>query len=174
MIQYADNLLKGFAGSLAVILSFMAGMFLFNFQATASFVTGALIVVAATVLYSQPDVRSLAYPGSTTPADYSPILKGYSKSPERRPSELPIRRPSEVTPSARDSISGSIPAGIGGGTYHRSPNSGSQTPEMGGIFDRVEEHTVDIPPASETMEQAPSSNGLDSRRTFIQESTPAL
>ncbi|KAM0753551.1 nucleotide-sugar transporter [Meredithblackwellia eburnea MCA 4105] len=54
VIKYADNLLKGFATSLSIVLSFLSGVVLFNFQVTWMFVLGTSFVVYATVLYSQP------------------------------------------------------------------------------------------------------------------------
>lgn len=52
----SDNIMKGFATSLAIVLSFIAGVILFEFQVTASFLLGTCIVVGATYLYNQPDV----------------------------------------------------------------------------------------------------------------------
>lgn len=50
--------MKGFATSLAIVLSFVAGVILFEFQVTTSFVVGTAIVVSATYLYNQPDKAS--------------------------------------------------------------------------------------------------------------------
>lgn len=47
--------MKGFATSLSIVLSFGAGIILFNFQVTHSFLVGTCIVVGATYLYNQPD-----------------------------------------------------------------------------------------------------------------------
>ena len=49
--------MKGFATSLAIVLSFCAGIVLFDFQVTLSFLLGTCIVVGATYLYNQPDQR---------------------------------------------------------------------------------------------------------------------
>ncbi|CAH8858550.1 unnamed protein product [Trichobilharzia szidati] len=58
-IRYADNIRKGFATSLAIVLTFVLSIFWFNFQPTILFFIGAVLVMIATVLYS-------AYPPATT------------------------------------------------------------------------------------------------------------
>lgn len=52
VIKYADNIMKGFATSLAIVISFMAGVAIFHFQVTTSFVVGSSVVVGATYLCS--------------------------------------------------------------------------------------------------------------------------
>ncbi|XP_022069282.1 solute carrier family 35 member A3b isoform X2 [Acanthochromis polyacanthus] len=52
VIKYADNILKGFAASLSIILSTLISYFLLNdFSPTGLFFLGALLVIAATFLY---------------------------------------------------------------------------------------------------------------------------
>lgn len=58
VIKYADNILKGFATSLSIVISFLASVALFHFQITVSFILGALVVLVATWLYNQPDTSS--------------------------------------------------------------------------------------------------------------------
>lgn len=55
VIRYSDNIMKGFATSLAIVLSFCAGIILFDFQVTLSFLVGTAMVVTSTYLYNQPD-----------------------------------------------------------------------------------------------------------------------
>lgn len=55
VIKYADNILKGFATSLSIILSTIASIFLFNFVPTMYFLLGSILVFLATYLYSMPD-----------------------------------------------------------------------------------------------------------------------
>ncbi|KAM8850398.1 solute carrier family 35 member A3b [Spinachia spinachia] len=53
VIKYADNILKGFATSLSIILSTLISYFLLeDFNPTSVFFFGALLVIAATFLYS--------------------------------------------------------------------------------------------------------------------------
>jgi len=54
VIKYSDNILKGFATSLSIVLSFLASVALFNFHITPSFVIGASTVLSATWIYNQP------------------------------------------------------------------------------------------------------------------------
>ena len=54
VIKYSDNILKGFATSLSIILSFLASVILFHFRITPSFVIGSSTVLVATWLYNQP------------------------------------------------------------------------------------------------------------------------
>ncbi|VDP78921.1 unnamed protein product [Echinostoma caproni] len=51
-IRYADNIMKGFAPSVAIVLTFILSIFFFHFSPTWTFVCGGLLVVVATVLYS--------------------------------------------------------------------------------------------------------------------------
>lgn len=55
VIKYADNILKGFATSLSIIISCLASVALFNFPLTITFVLGSGIVLVATWIYNQPD-----------------------------------------------------------------------------------------------------------------------
>jgi len=57
VIKYADNIMKGFATSLSIVISFLASVGLFHFHITASFIVGASVVLTATWLYSQPDSK---------------------------------------------------------------------------------------------------------------------
>lgn len=55
VIKYADNILKGFATSLSIVLSFIASVVLFEFAVTPTFLLGAIVVLLATWLYNRPD-----------------------------------------------------------------------------------------------------------------------
>uniref|UniRef100_A0A8C6WJB4 Solute carrier family 35 member A3b n=1 Tax=Neogobius melanostomus TaxID=47308 RepID=A0A8C6WJB4_9GOBI len=53
VIKYADNILKGFATSLSIILSTLISYFLLvDFNPTSAFFGGAVLVIAATFLYN--------------------------------------------------------------------------------------------------------------------------
>lgn len=58
VIKYSDNILKGFATSLSIVLSFLASVSLFHFKITYTFVLGSGIVLVATWLYNQPVNRA--------------------------------------------------------------------------------------------------------------------
>lgn len=51
VVKYADNILKGFATSLAIIISCIASIYLFNFQLTLQFSFGAALVICSIFLY---------------------------------------------------------------------------------------------------------------------------
>jgi len=53
VIKYADNILKGFATSLSIVISCLASVALFNFPLTFTFAVGASVVLVATWMYSQ-------------------------------------------------------------------------------------------------------------------------
>ncbi|PPQ93256.1 hypothetical protein CVT25_015254 [Psilocybe cyanescens] len=57
VIKYSDNILKGFATSLSIVISFLASVALFDFQMTITFVLGSVIVLIATWLYNQHPAR---------------------------------------------------------------------------------------------------------------------
>lgn len=52
VIKYADNILKGFATSIAIIVSCIASVYLFNTEINVLFAFGTLLVVLSTLLYS--------------------------------------------------------------------------------------------------------------------------
>lgn len=51
VVTYADNILKGFATSISIILSSVVSVWLFNFSMSSSFLMGAVLVIYATYLY---------------------------------------------------------------------------------------------------------------------------
>ena len=53
VIKYSDNILKGFATSLSIVISSLASVVLFDFKITITFILGSVIVLIATWLYNQ-------------------------------------------------------------------------------------------------------------------------
>ena len=53
VIKHADNILKGFATSLSIVISCLASVALFNFPFTFTFALGAGVVLVATCMYNQ-------------------------------------------------------------------------------------------------------------------------
>ncbi|KAJ1952234.1 UDP-galactose transporter Gms1, partial [Dipsacomyces acuminosporus] len=51
VVKYADNILKGFATSISIILSCLASVWIFDFHITLSFVAGTALVIYATYMY---------------------------------------------------------------------------------------------------------------------------
>lgn len=69
VIKYADNILKGFATSAAIILSCVASVYLFNTQIDFLFGMGTLLVVVSVFLYSYtPKSAAQLLPITTSPA----------------------------------------------------------------------------------------------------------
>ncbi|KAL8621363.1 hypothetical protein ACOMHN_053384 [Nucella lapillus] len=67
VVKYADNILKGFATSAAIILSCMASMYFFDFHLTLQFSMGASLVMLAVYMYGRfiPAAKPLQKPEST-------------------------------------------------------------------------------------------------------------
>ena len=53
VVKYADNILKGFATSAAIVLSSIASVYFFDFHISVQFVIGASMVMAAVYMYSK-------------------------------------------------------------------------------------------------------------------------
>ncbi|KAB7501128.1 UDP-N-acetylglucosamine transporter [Armadillidium nasatum] len=59
VVKYADNILKGFATSLAIVLSTVFSVFIFDFMISIEFVVGTVFVMASIFLYSyEPPKKS--------------------------------------------------------------------------------------------------------------------
>ena len=78
VVKYADNILKGFATSLSIIISCVASVFLFGFNITFLFTIGAVLVMIAIYLYGKPQ--------SLKPA--GPILPTTAASSDAKPQTL--------------------------------------------------------------------------------------
>ena len=53
VVKYADNILKGFATSLSIVLSCIASVYLFDFEISLQFVVGAGLVIISIFLYGK-------------------------------------------------------------------------------------------------------------------------
>ena len=53
VVKYADNILKGFATSLAIVISCVVSVYFFNFQLSFQFVIGAAFVMMSIYLYGK-------------------------------------------------------------------------------------------------------------------------
>lgn len=51
VVKYADNILKGFATSVAIIISCVASMYIFDFHLTVQFALGTILVIGSIFLY---------------------------------------------------------------------------------------------------------------------------
>lgn len=75
VIKYSDNILKGFATSLSIVLSFLASVALFDFYITPSFLLGSATVLAATWMYNQPESKANAVASSAGAAAGTALTK---------------------------------------------------------------------------------------------------
>lgn len=53
VVKFANNILKGFATSMAIVISTVASMFLFDFNLTPVFVFGASLVISSVIMYNK-------------------------------------------------------------------------------------------------------------------------
>ncbi|KAJ1971289.1 UDP-galactose transporter Gms1 [Dimargaris xerosporica] len=72
VVKYADNILKGFATSISIIVSCVLSIFIFDFVVTPLFVLGTIAVIFATYLYSRASAL-----GAPKPA---PVQRASSES----------------------------------------------------------------------------------------------
>ncbi|XP_060664160.1 UDP-N-acetylglucosamine transporter isoform X2 [Drosophila nasuta] len=66
VVKYADNILKGFATSLAIIISCIASIYIFNFHLTLQFSAGAMLVIASIFLYGYDPAAAAKAKAATT------------------------------------------------------------------------------------------------------------
>ncbi|KAI0306320.1 nucleotide-sugar transporter-domain-containing protein [Multifurca ochricompacta] len=117
VIKYADNIMKGFATSLSIVISFLASVALFHFRITTSFIVGATVVLTATWLYSQPDGKQRG--SCTAPFKFLRARRSSNAPPPLSP--MPTRPlPSPINPSITTSLGRRTPIG--------SPYSSPTTP----------------------------------------------
>lgn len=60
VVKYADNILKGFATSLAIVLSCIVSIYLFGFQLTLQFAFGTVLVIISVFLYGHDPSKAKA------------------------------------------------------------------------------------------------------------------
>uniref|UniRef100_A0A6G1SQD6 UDP-galactose translocator n=1 Tax=Aceria tosichella TaxID=561515 RepID=A0A6G1SQD6_9ACAR len=53
VVKFANNILKGFATSMAIVISTVASIFIFDFELTPSFVFGASLVISSVMMYNK-------------------------------------------------------------------------------------------------------------------------
>jgi len=58
VVKYADNIMKGFATSAAIILSCVASVYFFDYVITLQFTVGTLLVIASVYLYGKADMAA--------------------------------------------------------------------------------------------------------------------
>ncbi|XP_017147832.1 UDP-N-acetylglucosamine transporter [Drosophila miranda] len=74
VVKYADNILKGFATSLAIIISCVASIYIFDFNLTLQFSFGAALVIASIFMYGYDPSRSGPKTTAQTTGDEEKLL----------------------------------------------------------------------------------------------------
>ncbi|CAM9220492.1 unnamed protein product [Ectocarpus fasciculatus] len=81
VVKYADNVIKGFATSVSIVLTALISFFLFGFEISFMFVIGAYFVLHSTFMYSQkPPNASNSSSSSSSAADGGAAAKGANGS----------------------------------------------------------------------------------------------
>jgi len=75
VVKYADNILKGFATSISIILSCAISYFAFDFNITLIFMIGCSVVMYATYLYGKPVEKSDDHDVSYSKLEEQPSLE---------------------------------------------------------------------------------------------------
>ncbi|XP_037335696.2 UDP-galactose translocator isoform X1 [Pungitius pungitius] len=75
VVKYADNILKGFATSLSIVVSTVTSVYLFGFQVDLLFTVGAGLVIGAVYMYSLPKGASTSTSASTSASVASPTTE---------------------------------------------------------------------------------------------------
>ncbi|KAF7440268.1 hypothetical protein PC9H_000612 [Pleurotus ostreatus] len=91
VIKYSDNILKGFATSLSIVLSFLASVALFDFSISPGFVIGSSTVLIATWMYNQPgdDSKSITVSASSITKGLTRVVSSASLRGGKVPSPFP-------------------------------------------------------------------------------------
>lgn len=145
VIKYSDNIMKGFATSLSIVLSFLASVALFDFRITLAFVVGSSTVLAATWMYNQADMKapnpakiavasgtrdagghsgaSSAFPPGSPVADDAPILGETIKKKPSTSFPSPRNIAAVLGFTSTDNLNGSA------GTFVNGGHPGGLTPD---------------------------------------------
>ena len=67
VVKYADNILKGFATSISIVVSSLFTMLFFDFEPSVQWIFGAFLVILSTILYSIGAAPPPSTPTSTLP-----------------------------------------------------------------------------------------------------------
>lgn len=173
---FSDNIMKGFATSLAIVLSFVAGIILFDFQVTTSFLVGTVIVVGATYLYNAPDAKTsrpntyqLNSVNSTSPTSSGRhFIPAVSSSPPNRLYSHHVQAPSL---SQGGSQSGQT--ALRSGPFQASPPTYRRTANVGSISgSHTPDHVVGFSQGLGILENSSSSSAVPD--AFVNHSGPGI
>ncbi|KAG0043647.1 hypothetical protein BGZ83_011184 [Gryganskiella cystojenkinii] len=100
VVKYADNILKGFATSISIVISAIASVALFGTHIGSIFLLGTALVLGATYLYSLPDQPVVKYVDLGSQLDSFHAEEGRMGSP-RQGSNDSLTTPTNNGPSVR-------------------------------------------------------------------------
>ena len=193
VIKYSDNILKGFATSLSIVLSFLASVALFDLSITPSFIIGASTVLSATWMYNQPSsetststVNSPTFLSSSITKEPSLSITLNGKEDGSEPSSLSgkssplhpitpvpvdlgqfVRRKSSGFGGSRNSSTASLSGLIGLGSPTKTAMEGLGLAENGGLHAGFGQHLgsemLDTPRYHDAPYGSPFSSKASSR-----------
>lgn len=110
VIKYSGNILKGFATSLSILISSLAGLFLFGNRLNMGFLVGCSTVLVATYMYNMPTSEPEAHPPVLPSPGVQTLLKKPTNLSEIAVTNLLTRRGSlskkdMLTPSTASPLS---------------------------------------------------------------------
>lgn len=82
VVKYADNILKGFATSLAIVLSCIVSIYLFGFELTLQFTFGTILVIISVFLYGHDPNKSKSLKKTSNIRDDEEALLSSEKEPQ--------------------------------------------------------------------------------------------
>ncbi|GAA6061771.1 hypothetical protein JCM10212_001377 [Sporobolomyces blumeae] len=192
VIRYSDNIMKGFATSLAIVLSFIAGVILFDFNVTTSFLVGTAMVVTATYLYNAPDaprrgLGTTALPSSNPSTPGSSISARGSFSGPATMSPYPLSQMSSPSSTNDASYPPQSPAfaihssnaqpGIASNPAYRRANPtylppGAQTPDVSVTFQSFSPLEHATAPSAPVTQPNSVSHSASSSLSISRSTTP--
>lgn len=170
VIKYSDNILKGFATSLSIVLSFLASVALFGFRITPSFLIGSSTVLAATWMYNQPPGQELvaitnvipgnkspspSFPGTPVGPD-SPILGQF---PSQKKSASPFGSPRVIASALGLTTGEKVEADLSGGFGDTLGTSRYLNAPYGSPFPSRTPSPVPSPPFTQSKPQSGLNDG---------------
>ncbi|KAG0290716.1 hypothetical protein BGZ96_005824 [Linnemannia gamsii] len=101
VVKYADNILKGFATSISIVISAIASVALFGSHIGTIFIFGTILVLSATYMYSLPDKPVVKYVDLGSQLDTFHAEEGRMGSPRQGSNDTLSTPRSPSAPSVR-------------------------------------------------------------------------
>ncbi|KAK3818161.1 MAG: nucleotide-sugar transporter-domain-containing protein [Linnemannia gamsii] len=101
VVKYADNILKGFATSISIVISAIASVALFGTEIGTIFILGTILVLSATYIYSLPDKPVVKYVDLGSQLDTFHAEEGRMGSPRQGSNDSLSTPKSPSAPSVR-------------------------------------------------------------------------